>query len=87
MPAQPSPKNIFVRLEIAKPALSTVQEWLGVESLRQQEDKWYADVSLPDDETLMATLLSFGSKIKVVEPPALREKIAKEVKKTMALYT
>ena len=87
LPAQPSQKNIFVRMEIAKPALSTVQEWLGVESLRQQEDKWYADVSLPDDETLMATLLSFGSKIKVVEPPALREKIAKEVKKTMALYT
>lgn len=84
----PTPaKMVSVRLEIEKSALPIAQEWLGVEVLRQQAEKWYADVLLPDDEALTAKLLSFGARVKVVEPYALKEKIAKEVKKTMALYT
>jgi predicted DNA-binding transcriptional regulator YafY len=55
--------------------------------LRQQGDKWYAEAMLPDDETLLSKLLAFGAGIKVVEPLALREKISKEIKKTIALYT
>ena len=80
-------KTVNVRLEVAKSALSAMQDWLGVESLRQQGDKWYAEAVLADEEALLSKLLSFGAGITVVEPLSLREKISKEVKKTMALYT
>lgn len=80
-------KTINVRLEVAKSSLSSIQDWLGVEALRQQGDKWYAEAMLPDDETLPSKILAFGAGIKVVEPLALREKISKEIKKTIALYT
>lgn len=80
-------KTIDVRLEISKASLSAVQDWLGAERLRQQGEKWYADVTLPDDETLTGTLLAFGANVQVLAPKSLREKIVKETKKTMALYT
>ena len=80
-------KTINVRLEVAKSSLSSIQDWLGVEALRQQGDKWYAEAMLPDDETLPSKILAFGAGIKVVDPLALREKISKEIKKTIALYT
>lgn len=83
----PPVNKLAVRLEISKNALSSVQEWLGMETVRQQNDKWYADVLLPDDETLTGKLLAFGAGLRVVEPKSLREKIAKELKKTMSLYT
>ncbi len=82
-----SAKTLFVRLEVAKSALSSVQDWLGAENVRQQDEKWYADVPLPDDENLTGKLLSFGAGVQVLEPKSLRVKIAKELKKTMAFYT
>ncbi len=85
--SSPITKTVHVRIEVAKASLSAIQDWLGVESLRQQGDKWYAEVILADEEALLSKLLSFGASVKVLEPLALREKISKEVKKTMALYT
>ena len=85
--AQTATKTVNVRLEVAKSSLSAIQDWLGVEALRQQGDKWYAEAMLPDDETLLSKILAFGAGIKVIEPLTLREKISKEMKKTIALYT
>lgn len=78
---------VNVRLEIKKEALPGVQNWLGVENIRSLKGGWYADVRLPNDETLVAKLLQFGANVKVLEPLSLQEKIVQTAKEIHQLYS
>ncbi|MBE5744782.1 MAG: YafY family transcriptional regulator [Clostridiales bacterium] len=66
---------IDVRLQIAEKAFADAQDWLGTENLRQVNKKWYADVSLPNDDTLVRKILGMGTDVRVLSPISLREKI------------
>lgn len=64
-----------VVLEIDKSVRSDVEEWLGIENVKSDGGKFYADVSLPFDDGLISKIMSYSSGIKVLSPNALKDKI------------
>ena len=87
VPTATNTRELPVRLEISKSALPSVKKWLGVENLKQKNGKWFADVSLQNNEQLTRKLLSFGSGIKIISPIELKRKIKSEGEKLAKLYT
>ena len=85
-----SPATIFwnkdpisARFEISAEALPFAEEWLGVESIYEQDGKFFADVILPDDEMLVGIILSAGAGFKVLSPDSLRERVKEEAKRIL----
>ena len=66
-------KNVV--LEIDKKCLSDVEEWLGIENVKEINGKHIASVNLPFDEGLVTKIMGFGDGIKVLEPTELKLKI------------
>ena len=66
-------KNVV--LEIDKKCLSDVEEWLGIENVKEISGKHIASVNLPFDEGLVTKIMGFGDGIKVLEPTELKLKI------------
>ena len=54
--------------------------------MKKKNGVWYADLLLPDNESLPKKILSFGAGVKVLEPIALKEKIVAMVKTLAADY-
>ena len=77
---------IDVKLQIDERVLLEVQDWLGVENIRQSEGSWVANVCLPNDEFLPKKIIGFGSGVKVLSPQALKEQVKEELQKINALY-
>ena len=75
-----------MRLEIASGAFADVQDWLGGENLYEANGKWYADVRLPDDDTLIRKLIGLGSAVRVLSPDSVRERVREEARKIARLY-
>lgn len=70
-----SEQLIPVTLSIKKDALADVEEWLGVDNVEPYGNGLIATVSLPDDEMLVAKILGYGGKVKVIEPLSLKERV------------
>lgn len=66
---------IDVTLEIKKDAVADVEELVGVDNIEPRGNGLIATVSLPDDETLVSKILSYGGKVKVVAPESLKERV------------
>ena len=64
-----------VLLEINKKCLSDVEEWLGIENVKKDNNKYIADVKLPFDNGLVSKIISFGSGIKVLAPTELKKAV------------
>ncbi|MGN0824668.1 MAG: helix-turn-helix transcriptional regulator [Candidatus Coproplasma sp.] len=64
-----------VTLEIKKDALADVEELIGVDNVEPKGNALIATVALPDDETLVDKILSYGGKVKVIAPTALKERV------------
>ena len=64
-----------VIMEIDKSVLSDIEEWLGIENVKKDGDRFYADVSLPFDDGLVSKIMSYSSGVKVLSPDTLKEKI------------
>lgn len=79
-------KSVDARFEISERAFADAQDWLGVESLRFSDGKWYADATLPDDETLVKKIIGLGAGITVLSPQSLRERVAAELKQIALSY-
>ena len=73
--------------EISVEALPLAEEWLGIENVYERDGKYYADVVLPDDETLVGTILSVGAGFKVLSPASLVERVQREAERITALYS
>lgn len=78
--------DVDARFEIAPETLPFAEEWLGIENVREEGGKFYADVTLPDDESLIGTILSVGAGLTVLAPEALRERVKAEAEKLLAGY-
>ena len=78
--------SIEAKFEISKEAFADAQDWLGQENLRQQQGKWYAEVTLPNDDTLVKQILSLGVGVTVLSPLSLREKVSEAAKKIALSY-
>ena len=66
-----------VTIEIKKDALADVEELIGVDNVEPKGNALIATVALPDDETLVEKILSYGGKVKVIAPTSLKERVKK----------
>lgn len=64
-----------VTLEIKKDAVADVEEWLGVDNVEPRGNGLVANLYLADDETIVNKILSYGGKVKVLSPAALKERV------------
>ena len=85
MPCWRKQRILDVQLEISGNAIAIAQEWLGIENMRYQDEKWYADASLPDDEALTRKIMAMGENVRVLAPDSLKEKM-KKLASTIANY-
>ena len=74
-------KTVDARFLLTPEALPFAEEWLGVESISESDGKFYADVTLPDDYSLVGAVLSMGARIKVLSPESLRLRVLEEAQK------
>lgn len=70
-----SEQLIEVTFEIKKDALADVEELIGVDNIEPRGNALTATAMLPNDETLVDKILSYGGKVKVLAPTQLKEKI------------
>lgn len=75
-----------VIFEIDKKCLSDVEEWLGIENVHKQHDKYVAEAKLPFDNGLVSKIMSFGNGIKVIQPQELKDEIIKNTKSIIDAY-
>lgn len=74
-------------LQLNEKARLDVEEWLGIESVKQNKDgRYFAYAKVPFDAGLMYKIMSFGSNVKVIEPPKLAELIQKDCRNILELY-
>lgn len=66
-----------VTMQIDKKVLSDVEEWLGIENVKEENGKFIANAKLPYDNGLVSKIISFGSGIKVLSPISLKEEVKK----------
>ena len=81
-----SENSIDAHFEIQSSAFADAQDWLGVENMRQNGNVWTAEVTLPNDETLVRKILSLGDGFKVLSPASLQERVKNAAKKISTLY-
>ena len=81
-----SEKSVDVQFEIRTDAFADAQDWLGVENMRFLNDKWYAEVTLPDDEALVRKIVGLGAGIKVLSPQSLQTRVAQAAQAVYLLY-
>ena len=75
-----------VVMEIDKQYVSDVEEWLGIENVSKQKDKFIAEAKLPYDHGLVSKIMSFGDGIKVISPKHLKNEIKKCAQELVSIY-
>lgn len=75
-----------VVLKINKSVLSDVEEWLGIENIKEENDTFIAEVKLPYDDGLVSKIISYGNGIKVISPENLKEKVKTKAKEIFSIY-
>lgn len=75
---------VTISLAVTQPALSELIEWLGIK--RVNEENLTAEATLPDDDQLIDKLLGFGTKIKIISPDHVREKVVQKAKEILLSY-
>lgn len=81
-----SVETINVIMEVNKPCLSDVEEWLGIENVIKKDGKYIAEAKLPNDSGLISKIISFGSNLKVISPQDIREKIKNATIEILNVY-
>ncbi len=67
--------SVQVRLRLERRVLQRMQDTLGVTNIKQNDGEWQAEITLPNDEDLLPTLLSLGDGVTVIEPVSVRERL------------
>ncbi len=78
---------VFALFEIAPEALPFAEEWLGIDNVIKRNNKYFAEVSLPDDESLIGKILSAGAGFKVLSPASLARRVQEEAQKIVNAYS
>lgn len=73
--ARKEEKRITVRFEIAESALPAAGDLFGTTNLRTRNGVWETETTLPDDETLVQSIVAFGAGLKVLSPDSLRKRV------------
>lgn len=75
-----------IRLAVTQKALPDVEEWLGMDNVREEKEGLIATATVPAGEVLLSRLQSFGNGIRVLEPASLAEELKDRAQKLCALY-
>ncbi len=75
-----------VLLEIEKTALSEVKEWLGANSVYEENGKFFAKTELSCDEGLVAKVFSFAGRVKVIYPEKLKKLLLSRARNVIKQY-
>ena len=75
-----------VVMEIDKNYVSDIEEWLGIENVKEENGKIIARASLPYDDGLISKIMSFGKGIKVLEPKSLIDQIKNSAQELLKNY-
>ncbi len=79
--------SVHLVLQFKEETLYRLYDDFDEDMLRQNSDGTYTlEVELPEDEWVYGYLLSFGDKVKVIEPERMRLLIAQRAKKIISLY-
>ena len=81
-----SVKAEFIRMEVDKSVLSDVEEWLGIENVEKEGDKFIARATLPYDNGLVSKIMSLGKGVKVISPESLKERIRADAAEILGNY-
>lgn len=80
-------KKIKVKLKFDKSIGSVVfDEFSDAKVIETENGDYLVDTYLPDSQWLISFIISFGSKLEIIEPQSLKEKLLKELDKIKALY-
>lgn len=75
-----------IRLLVTQKALPDVEEWLGMDNVREEKEGLIATATVPAGEVLLSRLLSFGDGIRVLAPDSLAEQLRERAKNISSLY-
>ncbi len=64
-----------IEFEVDKKILSDIQEWIGVNNVFIEKEKFIARAKLPYDEGLITKLMSYGNNLKIISPNKLKDRI------------
>ncbi len=85
---QGAPALIDVRFSLSPDIRTEVEEWLSIENVHEDKDgQLFASAMLADDRQLVAKILSFRDKLRVVAPAALTKRVLAEVAAIKQLYS
>lgn len=78
--------TVAATFEIAPESLPFAEEWLGIENILVRNQSHYAEVVLPDDDTLIGKILSAGAGFRVLSPLSLAQRVKEEAEKLLLQY-
>lgn len=80
-------KTVQATFSLSPEVLPFAEEWLGIENVRVEDGKFFAAVTLPDDDSLVPKILSAGAGFKVLSPESLAERVRREAEKIAESYS
>ncbi len=72
---------IEVTFIIEKSSLPDAEEWLGIDNIEPRGNGFVATLTLPNDDTLVNKILSYGGAVKVGSPTELKDKVKAAARK------
>lgn len=80
-------EDVEIVLEVTKAGIGDVQDWLGSSGTQKIGGYYVVRATVPSDYSfLVSKILGYGNKVRVIEPPALKEELKKEIKKLEKSY-
>ncbi len=79
-------KCVEAKFSIAPDVFPFAEEWLGIENVYEKDGGYFAEVTLPDDESLVGKILSAGAGFCVLSPASLAERVKAEAQKIAESY-
>jgi len=80
-------KQIKLTLSFNNDALVDIQEWLGEDKVIKKGAGYTATAHLPYDEFLLTKLLTFGERVKILNPVDLHADLVNHLQKLLRFYT
>ncbi len=79
-------QKITVTLAVDNRAVVEVAEWLGEDSIIKKGTDYRAVATLPNDDFLINKLVTFGDKVKIIEPQSLQDEFIGKLSALQKIY-
>ncbi len=79
--------SISVEMSVDQTAAQEIEEWLGVDCVERKDGRITARAVLPDNSGLVYKILSYGGRVEVTRPEALRQRVLLAAKQTVEKYS